>query len=32
MTSQLPFKVTFPPDPAVVRATDWAAFEPCPAV
>jgi hypothetical protein len=26
------FKVTFPPDPTVVQATDWSAFEPCPAV
>jgi hypothetical protein len=26
------FKVTFPPDPAVVQATDWSAFAPCPAV
>jgi hypothetical protein len=25
------FKVTFPFDPAVLRATDWSAFEPCPA-
>ena len=25
------FKVTFPPDPAVLQATDWSAFEPCPA-
>ena len=24
------FKVTFPPDPVVVKATDWSAFEPCP--
>ena len=24
------FKVTFPPDPAVLQATDWSAFEPCP--
>jgi len=23
------FKVTFPPDPAVVDAIDWSAFEPC---
>jgi Domain of unknown function (DUF3291) len=26
------FKISFPPDPAVVEATDWSAFEPCPAV
>ena len=26
------FKVSFPPDPAVVQATDWSAFEPCPPV
>lgn len=25
------FKATFPPDPDVLRATDWSAFEPCPA-
>ena len=25
------FKVTFPPDPAVLQATDWSALEPCPA-
>ena len=25
------FRVTFPPDPAVVQAVDWSAFEPCPA-
>jgi hypothetical protein len=25
------FKVTFPFDPAVLQATDWSAFEPCPA-
>jgi hypothetical protein len=25
------FKVSFPPDDAVLKATDWAAFEPCPA-
>jgi hypothetical protein len=24
------FKVAFPPDPAVLQATDWSAFEPCP--
>jgi Zn-dependent oligopeptidase len=24
------FKVTFPPDPVLVRAIDWSAFEPCP--
>jgi uncharacterized protein DUF3291 len=23
------FKQTFPPDPAVIAATDWSAFEPC---
>jgi hypothetical protein len=23
-------RVTFPPDPAVLQATDWSAFEPCP--
>jgi hypothetical protein len=26
------FKITFPPDPTVVEATDWSAFEPCPVV
>jgi Domain of unknown function (DUF3291) len=26
------FKATFPPDPAVVQATDWSAFEPCSAI
>ena len=25
------FKVTFPPDEAVLQATDWASFTPCPA-
>ena len=25
------FQAPFPPDPAVARATDWTAFEPCPA-
>jgi hypothetical protein len=25
------FKVAFPPDESVVRATDWSDFEPCPA-
>jgi hypothetical protein len=25
------FKVTFPPDEAVLHAIDWSAFEPCPA-
>jgi heme-degrading monooxygenase HmoA len=25
------FKAAFPADPAVVQATDWTAFEPCPA-
>jgi len=25
------FKVTFPPDEALLRDTDWSAFEPCPA-
>jgi hypothetical protein len=25
------FKVRFPPDEAVLQATDWSAFEPCPA-
>lgn len=25
------FRVPFPPDPAVLEATDWSAFEPCPA-
>ena len=24
------FKVTFPPDAAVIAATDWSSFEPCP--
>jgi hypothetical protein len=26
------FRTIFPPDEDVVRATDWSAFEPCPAV
>jgi hypothetical protein len=26
------FRVTFPPDEAVLQATDWSAFEPCPSV
>ena len=26
------FKVAFPPDPAVVQATDWSAFELCPTI
>jgi hypothetical protein len=25
------FQTLFPPDPAVLRATDWSQFEPCPA-
>jgi hypothetical protein len=25
------FKQLFPPDEAVIRATDWSGFEPCPA-
>jgi Domain of unknown function (DUF3291) len=25
------FRALFPPDPELVRATDWSAFEPCPA-
>jgi hypothetical protein len=25
------FKASFPPDDAVLKATDWSAFEPCPA-
>jgi heme-degrading monooxygenase HmoA len=24
------FKAPFPPDPALIEATDWSAFEPCP--
>ncbi len=26
------WRTPFPPDEEVVRATDWSAFEPCPAV
>ena len=25
------FRTVFPPDPALIAATDWSAFEPCPA-
>lgn len=25
------FKQVFPPNEAIIRATDWSAFEPCPA-
>ena len=26
------FKTVFPPDDALIAATDWSAFEPCPAM